>query len=208
MKKCRHCRTDNEDSATTCTECGLDLSPSPTAKFLARMPSAIRATDTKWLWRGFLIVAVPLLLLTFYFLSLGPILRFYGAKPSAVWSRVPSAVRVIYKPLDSLAIPQPVSRLLIRYNRWWMGVERDKKKLAALISHIDNSITNGMTQNQVLALLGQPVRWYTNASTVDAHYLYAPAAVYYGSTTNGFVITFSNGAVLDKSQITSEMDMR
>jgi hypothetical protein len=84
-----------------------------------------------------------------------------------------------------------------------MGVERDKKKLSKLIRLIDRSITNGMTQDQVVGFLGQPVLWSTNDSLIDADYDYAPIGTYYGDITNGFVITFSNGMVLRKSQITS-----
>jgi hypothetical protein len=204
MKKCRHCRTDNEEVATICTECGLDLSPSPTAKLITRLPSAFRALDTKWLWRGSLIVGLPILLLALYLFSLGPILRFYGAKPWNVWNRVPSAVRVLYKPLDSFPIPAPLARLLGRYNQWCMGVDSDKKKLAKLISQLDRSITNGTTQTQVVELLGQPTMWDTNENMIYAYFHIVPlGANFYGNITSGFTITFSNGAVFQKSPILS-----
>jgi hypothetical protein len=204
MKKCRHCRTDNEDAATICTECGLDLSPSPAAKLVRRLPSAFRGIDTKWLWRISLIVGLPILLLALYLLSLGPIFRFYGAKPPNVWSRVPSAVRVIYEPLDRLPIPGPLARMLRHYNYWWMDVEGDKKKLSKLFTQIDISITNGMPQNQVVGFLGPPIMWSTNGNMIEATYEFVPLGrIPYGSFTSGFTMTFSNSVVLRKSPVIS-----
>jgi hypothetical protein len=204
MKKCRHCRTDNEDGATICSECGLDLSPSTAAILISRLPSAFRGLNTKWLWRGSLIVGLPILLLALYFLSFGPLLRFYGAKPPNVWSRVPLAIRKVYEPQDHFPIPGSVARPLRRYNQWWMGVDADKKELAKLISQIDHSITNGMTQTQVLGLLGQPTMWSTNGIMIDADFEYVrPGRIPYGSITSGFTITFSNGTVLQKSPVIS-----
>lgn len=42
MKKCRHCRTENEDAASACSECGLPLSPSPVVKLLTRLVAGLR----------------------------------------------------------------------------------------------------------------------------------------------------------------------
>lgn len=203
MKKCRHCGNENEDGALACSECGLDLAPSPAAQLVARLPSALRATNTKWFWRISLPVGVLLLALVVYLLSLGPILRFYGAKPFNVWSRVPAPIRVIYEPQDRMPVPEPLGRLLRRYNQWWMGVERDKREFLQFMARIDSSITNGMEQSGVLALLGQPAGWFTNAGSVEAHYTYLLEAITYGDyRTNGFVICFSNGLVFRKSPIT------
>src|ERR1035437_360022 len=115
MKKCRHCGTGNEDGAAACTECGLELGPSAVARVAANLPSAIMATNREWLWRISLIIGIPLVLLTVYLLSLGPILKFYGAKPSNVWSLVPAGIRMIYEPLDRAPLPQPLAGLLLRY---------------------------------------------------------------------------------------------
>jgi hypothetical protein len=82
-----------------------------------------------------------------------------------------------------------------------MGVDRDKQKFGELISVIDRSITNGMTQDQVIGILGSPRTWSTNGNTADADYYWPTIGVFDGYTTNGFVITFSNGVVLRKSQI-------
>jgi len=85
-----------------------------------------------------------------------------------------------------------------------MGVDADKKELAELISQIDHSITNGMTQTQVLGLLGQPTMWSTNGIMIDADFEYVrPGRIPYGSITSGFTITFSNGTVLQKSPVIS-----
>ncbi len=203
MKKCRHCGTGNEDAAESCTECGLDLGPSVVARLAAALPSAVRATNTTWPKRLLWLVSVPILLVALYLLSLGPILRFYGAKPSNVWSRVPAVVRMIYEPLDRAPIPQPLAGLLLRYNQWWMGVEQDKRAFRKLMAQIDKSITNGMPQSQVFALLGEPLASFTNAGTIEAHWFYMPEAILYGYMTNGFVITFTNGEVLRKAAITS-----
>ena len=204
MKKCRHCGTENQDEALACSECGLQLAPSPAGRFLAKLPSALRAANMTWLWRISLGVGVLLLPLAVYFLSLGPILRFYGAKPtSAVWSRLPAAIRVVYEPQDRMRPPQPFAHLLVRYNRWWMGVDRDKKKFLMLMARIDSLVTNGVEQSAVLELLGQPVVSLTNDSIVEAHYVYLAEAITYGSMTNGFVIWFSNGVVSGKSPSTS-----
>jgi len=35
MKTCRHCATDNQDGASLCIECGLELSPSPSTRAAA-----------------------------------------------------------------------------------------------------------------------------------------------------------------------------
>ena len=126
MKHCRHCGTENEDGALTCIECELSLSPSPAAQLLARLPSALRTANKAWLWRAIVVVAVPLLVLAVYLLSLGPILRFYGAKPSSAWSRVPPLVRAVYQPLDKMPVPESLGRMLRSYNRWWMGADNEK----------------------------------------------------------------------------------
>ncbi len=42
MKKCRHCRTENEDSASACSECGLLLSPSPLVKVLTTLVASLQ----------------------------------------------------------------------------------------------------------------------------------------------------------------------
>ena len=203
MKKCRHCGTGNEDGAVACSECGLHLAPSAVARVAANLPSAILASNTKWLWRLSLIIGIPPLLLAVYLLSLGPILKFYGAKPSNVWSRVPAGIRMIYEPLDHAPVPQPLAGLLLRYNQWWMGVEHDRRAFRNLMAQIDKSITNGMAQPQVVALLGEPLASFTNADTIEAHWFYMPEAVTYGYVTNGFVIAFANGVVVRKDPITS-----
>ena len=204
MKKCRHCGTQNEDGAISCSECGLDLGPSPAAQLAAKLPSAIGAINTKWLWRLCLVIGIPILLLAVYLLSLGPILRFYEAKPSSVWSRVPGVVRAMYEPLDRMPIPEALGRPLRRYNQWWMGVEKDEREFRSLMARIDGSITNGVPQAEVTRLLGEPITWSTNADTVEAHYFYMPEVVLYGGYfTNGFNIAFSNGAVVRKSYATT-----
>jgi hypothetical protein len=204
MKKCRHCGTENQNEALACSECGLDLAPSPAAQALARLPSALGAANTKWLWRISLGFGALLLALAFYFLSLGPILRFYGAKPPfAVWSRVPVAIRVIYEPQDRMRPPEPFGHLLLRYNQWCMGVDRERKKFLTLMGRIESSVTNGVEQSAVLGLLGQPVVSFTNGGIVEAHYVYLAEAITYSSMTNGFVIWFSNGVVFGKSPSTS-----
>jgi len=43
MQKCRHCRTENEDNASACSECGLSLSPSPVVKLLTRVAAHLQA---------------------------------------------------------------------------------------------------------------------------------------------------------------------
>ena len=203
MKKCRHCGTQNEDGVIGCSECGLDLGPSPAAQLAAKLPSAIGTINTKWLWRLSLVIGIPFLLLAAYLLSLGPILRFYGAKPSGVWSHVPRVVRVVYEPLDRMRIPEALGRPLHWYNQWWMGVEKDKREFRSLMDWIDSSITIGVSQAEVTRLLGQPIAWLTNTDTVEAHYIYMPEVVLYGgSFTNGFHITFSNGVVVCKSYAT------
>jgi hypothetical protein len=182
----------------------LDLAPSPAAQALARLPSALGAANTKWFWRISLAFGGLLLALALYFLSLGPILRFYGAKPpSAVWSRVPAAIRFIYEPQDRMRLPEPFGHLLLRYNQWWMGVDRDRKEFLTLMARIDSSVTNGVEQSAVLGLLGQPVVSFTNGGIVEAHYVHLAEAITYGSRTNGFVIWFSNGVVFGKSPSTS-----
>ena len=135
-------------------------------------------------------------------LSLGPILRFYGAKPSNVWSRVPAVVRMIYEPLDRAPIPQPLAGLLLRYNQWWMGWNRTRERSASSW-HRSTSRSRRMPQSQVFALLGEPLASFTNAGTIEAHWFYMPEAILYGYMTNGFVITFTNGEVLRKAAITS-----
>jgi len=186
-----------------CSECGLDLGPAPAARFLAKLPSALRGVNMTWLRRISLGVGVLLFALGAYFLSLGPVLRFYGAKPPfAVWNRVPPAIRLIYEPQDRMALPEPIGRLLRRYTQWWMGVDRDKKEFLKLIARIDSSVTNGMEQSVVLGLLGEPVSSFTNGDTVEAHFTYLAEAITYGSMTNGFVIWFSNGVVFGKSPST------
>lgn len=200
MKKCRHCGTENQYAVLTCSECGLDLAPSPAARFLAKLPSALGAANMTWLWRISLGVGALLFALGAYFLSLGPILRFYGAKPPfAVWNRVPPAIRIIYGPQDRMALPEPLGRLLRRYNQWWMGVDRDNEEFFKLVARIDGSVTKGMEQSAVLGLLGEPVSSFTNGGTVEAHFTFLAEAITYGSMTNGFVIWFSNGVVLGKS---------
>jgi len=203
MKKCRHCGTENQAEALACSECGLDLAPSPAAQALAKLPSVLGAAN-KWLWRISLSFGALLLASAFYFLSLGPILRFYGAKPpSAVWSRVPVAIRVIYEPQDRMPLPEPLGHLLLRYNQWWMGVDRDRMEFLRRMARIDSSVTNGVEQSAVLGLLGQPLVSFTNGSVVEAHYVYLAEAITYGSPTNGFTIWFSNGVVFGKSPSTS-----
>jgi len=203
MKKCRHCGTQNENGASNCSECGLDLGPSPAAQLAAKLPSAIGAINTKWLWRLCLAVGIPFLLLAVYLLSLGPILRFYGAKPPNVWNRVPATVRLIYEPADRLPIPEWLGRPLRRYTQWCMGVEHDKREFRKLMARIDTSITNGMEQSGVIQLLGQPDGDFTNGESVEAHYAFWPGVITDGGyMTNGFVIWFSKGLVLRKSPIT------
>jgi len=204
MKKCRHCGTGNEDGAAACTECGLELGPSAVARVAANLPSAIMATNREWLWRISLIIGIPLVLLTVYLLSLGPILKFYGAKPSNVWSLVPAGIRMIYEPLDRAPLPQPLAGLLLRYNQWWMGVEHDKRAFRNLMVQIDKSITNGMALSQVVALLGEPLALLTNGDTIQANFIYMPEVITCGGYfTNGFVVAFTNGVVVRKAPITS-----
>ena len=164
----------------------------------------ICATHTEWFWRVTVVTGVPLFLFALYLFSLGPILRFFGAKPLTASSRVPTVVRVIYEPLDRMPIPEGLGRLLRRYNLWWMGVEKDKREFRDLMARLDGSITNGMSQLDVTRLLGEAKRWTTNADTVVAHYFYMPDAVLYGGCfTNGFNVGFSNGTVVCKSYVTS-----
>jgi hypothetical protein len=42
MKKCRHCRTENESTATLCSECGLPLLPSAVINCLTRVVAGLR----------------------------------------------------------------------------------------------------------------------------------------------------------------------
>jgi hypothetical protein len=187
----------------------LDFAPSPAAQLVAKLPSAILATDTKWLWRISLVIGVPVLVLAAYLLSQGPILRLYGAKPSSISRRVPAPVRMLYQPLDRM--PMPLGRLLRRYNLWWMDVEHDKREVRKLVARIDTSITNGMERSDVIKLLGQPAGWFTNAGGVQALYMYWPEVatsgrIYGAYMTNGFNIWFSNGLVLSKSPITVERE--
>src|SRR5437660_2373793 len=126
MKKCRHCGTENEQEALLCPECGLDFSPSSAAQLVVKLMSVLRAINTSWLRRALVIVAAALLVLAVYLLSLGPVLRVYGAKPSNVWGRVPPPVRAVYEPQDHMPIPEPLARMLRGYNRWWMGAGKEK----------------------------------------------------------------------------------
>jgi len=202
MKKCRHCGIENQGEALICSECGLDLGPSAAARLIAKLPSAIGAANARWFWRVSLALGLPFLVLVVYMLSLGPILRFYGAKPFNKWGRVPAAVRILYEPQDRMPIPDSLGRVLRRYNQWWMGVERDKREFRRVIAQIDSSITNGMEQSRVIGLLGQPVGWFTNANRIEAYYFYwSDVEMYGGYMTNGFVIYFSNGVVSSKSPI-------
>jgi hypothetical protein len=83
-----------------------------------------------------------------------------------------------------------------------MGVDADRKKVAKLINQMDRSITNGMTQTQVVELLGRPATWYTNGNTIGADFQLVPLrAIFYGTITSGFTITFTNGAVFQKFPI-------
>ncbi len=199
MKKCRHCGSENKDGATACSECGLDLGPSSPPLFLARLHSAIRAANTTWLRRSAFGLGALLVALGLYFLSLGPVLRFCGAKPPFVWSQAPTVVRIIYEPQDRMPLPEPLGRFLRGYNGWWMGVDRDKKEFLKLMAWIDSSVTNGRRQSAVLGRLGEPVSSFTNGGIVEAHFNYLAEAITYGSETNGFVIWFSNGVVFGKS---------
>ena len=204
MKECRHCGTENEDSLTLCVECGLDMSPSPARQIIAKLPSAIDKTERSWLRYIVTGLAVLFGIFGIYLLSLGPILRYYGVQPSSGWNRLPSIVRALYGPLDKMPIPEPIARMLRGYNQWWMRANAEKALAdwGRRIGQIDQYISVGTQQTNVISMLGQPETWDTNGGHIVASYTFPLPTMDYDIITNGFWITFANGIVVGKTPIT------
>ena len=199
MKKCRHCGRENEDGLTMCVECGLEMSPSPARRFLAKLPSAIGAIDPTWPQRILVGLCVLFAVLVVYLLSLGPILRFYGVRPSSGWNRLPAIVRIVYEPIKHMPMPESMARMLRGYNRWWLRGSSVNTDYVRQMAQIDRSITVGMSQSDVVRMLGKPLMWYTNGDCLVADYSFPPPITDFDVLTNGFRIEFSNGMVVGKS---------
>jgi hypothetical protein len=179
------------------------MSPSPSSQLLARLPVLLRAAKTGWPRRILLAVGALFGVLVLYLLGLGPILRLYGVRPSSGWDRLPAVVRIIYKPIDHLPIPERLARILRGYNGWWMRASTEQADFAKQMTQLNSSITIGMLQTDVISALGEPVWWQTNKDRVAAEYIFMPPLLPpFDILTNGVRIDFSNGVVVGKSPTT------
>jgi hypothetical protein len=73
-----------------------------------------------WLRRLLIVAVLVVGSFVIYVLSIGPVLRFFGASPAQGWNGVPSFVRFIYAPLTH--VPEPFATYLDHYVDWWIDV--------------------------------------------------------------------------------------
>ena len=147
-------------------------------------------------------IAILLGVLVVYLLSLGPMLRIYGVRPSSGWERLPGFVRMVYEPLDRMPVPEPLGKWLRRYNGWWMRASSEKADFVRQMAQIDSAIQPGLLQSDVIRALGEPLWWTTNVDRLTAEYRFGSPGVPFDILTNGFRIEFSNGVVVGKTPTT------
>ena len=70
------------------------------------------------------------------------------------------------------------------------------------MKQIESAINPGMTQSNVIRMLGQPLWWDTNTNGTVATYMFGSPMVGFDILTNGFRIEFSNAVVVRKLPIT------
>lgn len=169
-----------------------------------KLLAAKAIADMKWPKRILHGAALVLGVLTVYLLSYGPFLRVYGVKPYGGWNRLPAIVRIVYAPVD-LGSHGPLARMLRGYHRWWMQIDRDRAKFLDAMARIDNSITNGMSQSEVIRLLGEPgFLWATNGGYIEGRYDYSIISLELTVSqwhTNGFIFGFTNGILVKKTPV-------
>lgn len=122
MKKCRNCGRENEDAPQNCRECGKEFAEPPLRRLL-RIP---------WRWPGpaLRIAAGLLVIVLFYFLSYGPVRRYFVKVTSTattvnevytvtVTEQSPAWVSILYYPAFWLLMTEAGNRTYGAYLRWW-----------------------------------------------------------------------------------------
>jgi hypothetical protein len=84
-------------------------------------PALTKARDGYWIRQALWFCAVFIAAFALYCLSVGPVLKLCGAKPSTGWSGLPTEIQFIYTPLRD--VPEPLARVLDHYVEWWIGVQ-------------------------------------------------------------------------------------
>jgi hypothetical protein len=124
MKKCGYCGRENGDAAQTCGGCGTSLVEEPPRK----LPRIL------WQWPApaLRFAALLLVIILFYFLSFGPVVRYFGKVTSSttaqtgtggmihtVTVRYPGWVSILYYPAFSLWNTEWGGRPYGTYLSWW-----------------------------------------------------------------------------------------
>jgi hypothetical protein len=124
MTICGYCGRENAEAAQTCHECGSALA--------AELPAPAKPLPWKALrkagWFGALLFAVVLI----YFLSFGPVTRYFtevtrtqeSGETLHVTYRYPNWVYQLYYPAHWLSLTQWGHLTYGKYLRWWERPER------------------------------------------------------------------------------------
>lgn len=124
MKKCNYCGRENEDGAHACRECGTRLAEEilPPAKPLPW--KALRRAS----WLVVLVLALGII----YFLSFGPVTRYFTkvtrtyseGEAMSVSYQYPNWVWRVYYPAHWLSLTEWGHLTYGAYLRWWEPKER------------------------------------------------------------------------------------
>ena len=133
VRTCGYCGRENEDSARACAGCGTQFEHPSTVPPKPQLKPRRRWPDLRLRYAVY-----PVLLVLFYFLSLGPVLYFFskvttttvaGAGPGMTTSvsvEFSGWLAVIYYPAFTLYSSQWGDSSYGRYLQWW--IERRQGK--------------------------------------------------------------------------------